>query len=755
MRFANPNTTLFLALFASMLPGAGSGTARSQPADSGKARIDAVAKQRAFYLPPDAEEVTDKRERLRAFKPVWIRAGGTVTDPSGPGPFFVEAGGTYYSVGGRHVVIVKKGGKASAIGGKSLVFYEKGADIGGASIYAGNTLIAYDFISFEKLAPFTLKGTVIGANGKPAAGIKVHAYDVGMLYLQSMATEADGTFVFQPKREVAYLVADFSPRWGKKLLGQFGSPDDLELRLHVRPLQGWDFAIAEGSWAKDATVSLALKNAARYRVEPVQKIETPTYQFSLARNNTGLASLDYSIRISLWDVQMGKLQKRIDGPQKRSLALAYSGDAKLIAVGFFDHTVGVWQATTGAKVHDLEGHKGIIQCCAFSPDNKNLASGGADGLLITWDLATGKALRSVQAHTGRTNFVAYSADGKTLLTAGESNAGTRGLLVDHVRLWDAATGNPRCILPGEGVAGAISPNGKTVASNEHTWGHVVLDKRSVSTRSSSIVLANAGTGKEIFRLSNDGTSMTFSPDGRILLVATDGMTSTSLPRVHYYEVATGQEILSVPLPDRFTKTSWESSGQFLATSSGSSIYIWDLRLSQVLLGTQQELSTKILDQFWLDLAAEDAALAYKAIWRLSAAPEKAIALLKDRLQPAPDNEARLRRLMGDLDNGAFAIRDKASQELTKTGRAAVGFLREAASDKRHSPETKRRLQAILESLERTPLGHDELRQIRAVGLLETIASTEALAFLETLANGWSAARQTLEARESLFRLRNR
>ena len=155
MRFANPNTTLFLALFASMVPGAGSGTARSQPADSGRAKIDAVAKQRVFYLPPDAEEVTDKRERLRALKPVWIRTGGTVTDPSGPGPFFVEAGGTF-SGGGRNVVIVKKGGKVSAIGGKNLVFYEKGADISGASIYPGNTLIAFDSVSFEKLEPFTL-----------------------------------------------------------------------------------------------------------------------------------------------------------------------------------------------------------------------------------------------------------------------------------------------------------------------------------------------------------------------------------------------------------------------------------------------------------------------------------------------------------------------------------------------------------------------------------------------------------------------
>ena len=78
MRFANPNTALFLALFAGMLPGAGPGTARSQPADPQRPRIDAVAKQRVFYLPPDAEEVTDKREhcgrsiQVRHARPPWF-----------------------------------------------------------------------------------------------------------------------------------------------------------------------------------------------------------------------------------------------------------------------------------------------------------------------------------------------------------------------------------------------------------------------------------------------------------------------------------------------------------------------------------------------------------------------------------------------------------------------------------------------------------------------------------------------------------
>lgn len=237
------------------------------------------------------------------------------------------------------------------------------------------------------------------------------------------------------------------------------------------------------------------------------------------------------------------------------------------------------------------------------------------------------------------------------------------------------------------------------------------------------------------------------------MVLTDAMTSTNLSRVSYYEVATGQQILSLPLPAGVMKSSWGSGGQLLATASHSSIRIWDLRLSRVLLGIKKDLGPKVLDKLWSDLAAEDAAVAYQAIWTLSAAPSKAVVFLKSHLQPIPVKEVPLERLVADLDSAVFAIRDKASQELKKLDRVAEDYLRQTAKDKKHSLEMQRRLKAILEFLERHPLSREELRQVRAVQVLETIASAEARRSLETLAQGWSAARQTLEARESLQRLK--
>ena len=76
--------------------------------------------------------------------------------------------------------------------------------------------------------------------------------------------------------------------------------------------------------------------------------------------------------------------------------------------------------------------------------------------------------------------------------------------------------------------------------------------------------------------------------------------------------------------------------------------------------------------------------------------------------------------------------------------------RQALADK-PSLEMRKRIDKLLEEIARDRPSAEELRSLRAVQLLEEIGSPEARELLQSLAKGWSEARQTREAKAALKR----
>ena len=70
-----------------------------------------------------------------------------------------------------------------------------------------------------------------------------------------------------------------------------------------------------------------------------------------------------------------------------------------------------------------------------------------------------------------------------------------------------------------------------------------------------------------------------------------------------------------------------------------------------------------------------------------------------------------------------------------------------------SPEARRRAQTLLEQMSQWEPTADEWREIRAIEVLERIATPAARALLADLAKGDPAARLTQEAKGSLGRLK--
>jgi hypothetical protein len=123
------------------------------------------------------------------------------------------------------------------------------------------------------------------------------------------------------------------------------------------------------------------------------------------------------------------------------------------------------------------------------------------------------------------------------------------------------------------------------------------------------------------------------------------------------------------------------------------------------------------------------------------------------LRPAPlPDPQRVVRLLADLDNEQFPVREKASRELRELRAPVEAALRQVLAGK-PSLEARRRVERLLESL--SEWSPEELRCLRAVEALEHSGTREACALLEVLAAGAPAARLTREAKAALERLSRR
>jgi hypothetical protein len=142
-----------------------------------------------------------------------------------------------------------------------------------------------------------------------------------------------------------------------------------------------------------------------------------------------------------------------------------------------------------------------------------------------------------------------------------------------------------------------------------------------------------------------------------------------------------------------------------------------------------------LSKCWEDLASRDAVVSAPAQRLLFAADKETVELLTKRLKgrEATDEEKNILKLIADLDDDDFGVRENASTDLVKVGEKAEPFLKKALAEA-GSLEVRRRVEALLGNRAADDdISVDQLQQIRAVHALEQIGTTPAREALEVLA----------------------
>lgn len=231
----------------------------------------------------------------------------------------------------------------------------------------------------------------------------------------------------------------------------------------------------------------------------------------------------------------------------------FTPDSKvLVADGNF------WDCATGRLIRRLDGCG--VSVPAFSRDGKILASG-----LELWDVATGTILHRFAAHEYDVGAIGFLPDGR-LLTAGP---------IDKTfRLWDGASGQQlQKIEPEDGPpARAFSPDGKRLAGGYSTQ---------------LIRFFDGTTGKEYARVTQGEDKkrtieqMAFSPDGRMLALATQGILSSPTEKgvaITLVDAINGKTVRTLQGHENSVRcVAFHPAGKSLASgSSDKTIRIWDI-----------------------------------------------------------------------------------------------------------------------------------------------------------------------------------
>jgi WD40 repeat protein len=316
----------------------------------------------------------------------------------------------------------------------------------------------------------------------------------------------------------------------------------------------------------------------------VKSAEIVARKMSISPDGRYLVAENLCCAVYYYDIETLQLIRTLGSEGKLSppgSGYVSSPDNKMLAIGqytpFADLPIAIslWDVDTGAqiglvgdgsKVVNAFGYPGGLETMAFSPDGHTLAVAGSDYVTI-WNVEANRQKVTMQYVVEIDNHgvdwvsisdVDFSPDGKLLAVVKKGQVFFRD--TQEWKRWPIKLDTTKDEQAWKGIYElAFSPNGKKVATVNTNYEVKLWD---VETGQLIISLTDPSNEK---MEGYEDASFTFSPDGRLLLLASKG-------NVWIWDVEKGQLLHTIP----GYSASFSPDGTLLAVSYFSSIALYGI-----------------------------------------------------------------------------------------------------------------------------------------------------------------------------------